>query len=445
MKERFFAGLLRNLSAGTRLALFLPVRWLHFRATPGQFALLAVFNLLVWVLSATLQADGGALNPQAVAVYLAQIPVLLLACLAIASIHGNASLATLLAVALSASDLAFELAGVALFGAGISTGAQLASWVAFLAWGWLVAMRAIVICTGARWRQKATVLSGGVILLLMAFSLFVLPRTELWTPDPEGEVEPSGLVREDVFDTHGELIERQLAAIEPGRVGDTELYFVGFAPDGSQDVFRREMRSVQKLIEQSYDAARRSIALVSNPATLADHPLATATNLRRTLAHVAKRMNADEDVLMLYVTAHGDQGFGLSAWAPPLDLAPVNPTVLARALNDAGIKWRVLVISACYSGGFIEPLKDDNTLIITASASDRQSFGCESGNEWTHFGEAYFRQALPNAKAFIEAFPVAAEAVAAREKAEGLSPPSNPQIFVGRAIAEKLRHLPPAQ
>ena len=123
----------------------------------------------------------------------------------------------------------------------------------------------------------------------------------------------------------------------------------------------------------------------------------------------------------------------------------MNPTVLARALNDAGIKWRVLVISACYSGGFIEPLKDDNTLIITASASDRQSFGCESGNEWTHFGDAYFRQALPNAKAFIEAFPVAAEAVAAREKAEGLSPPSNPQIFVGRAIAEKLRHLPPAQ
>ena len=34
---------------------------------------------------------------------------------------------------------------------------------------------------------------------------------------------------------------------------------------------------------------------------------------------------------------------------------------------------------------------------------------------------------------------------AAREKAEGLSPPSNPQIFVGRAIAEKLRHLPLAQ
>jgi hypothetical protein len=303
-------------------------------------------------------------------------------------------------------------------------------------------VRATVVCTGAGWRQKQTVWSAGVVIVLMAFSVLVLPRTELWTPDAEDEAEPSGLVREEVFHTQGELIERQLAAIEAGRVGVTELYFVGFAPDGSQDVFRREMRSVQKLIEHSYDASRRSIALVSNPATLADYPLATATNLRRTLSHVATRMNSDEDVLLLYVTAHGDQGFGLSAYAPPLDLAPVNPTVLARALNDAGIKWRVLVISACYSGGFIEPLKDDNTLIITASAADRQSFGCESGNDWTYFGEAYFREAFPGANAFIEAFPVAAQAVALREKAEGLSPPSNPQMFAGRAIAEKLRHLP---
>jgi hypothetical protein len=441
MKERFFAGLVRNVSAGTRLALFLPVRWLHFRASPGQFALLAAFNLMAWALSATLQADGGTLNPQAIAVYLAQIPLLLLACLAIASIHGNASLATLLAVALSASDLAFELAGVALFGTGLSAEAQLAGWIAFLFWGWFVAVRATVICTGARWRQKQTAWSAGVVALLMALSVAVLPRAELWTPDPEEGPEPSALVREDVFHSQGVLIERQLAAIEHGQAGTTELYFVGFAPDGSQDVFRREMHSVQKLIEHSYDASRRSVALVSNPATLSEYPLATATNLRRTLAHVASRMNADEDVLLLYVTAHGDQGFGLSAWAPPLELAPVNPTVLARALNDAGIKWRVLVISACYSGGFIEPLKDDNTLIITASAADRQSFGCESGNDWTYFGEAYFRQAFPDAKAFIEAFAVAAQAVAGREKAEGLSPPSNPQMSIGRAIAEKLGQL----
>ena len=86
MRERIFAGLVRNISAGTRLALFLPVRWLQFRASPGQFALLAGFNFLVWGLSSTLQAGGGVFNPTAIAVYLAQIPLLLLASLLIASV-----------------------------------------------------------------------------------------------------------------------------------------------------------------------------------------------------------------------------------------------------------------------------------------------------------------------------------------------------------------------
>lgn len=438
MREKVIGGLVRNLSAGTRLALFLPVRWLQFRATPGQYALLAAFNLLVWVVSASLHSDGGTLNGTAIGLYLAQIPMLLLTCLAIATIVGKPSLILLLAVALSASDLAFELASVAVMGAEASPAVQFASWLALVAWGWLVSVRAVAVCTGAPWRQLAS--SGAVIAAMMVFSLFVIPRAELWEAPKQGPVPPP-LASEAVFHAQGELIERQLAGIEAGRPGVTELYFLGFAPDGSQDVFLREIRAVEKMVARDYHAEARSVTLVSNAATAERYPIATATNLRRALARIGAQMNTDEDVLFVYVTAHGDQGFGLSAHAPPLDLAPLNPTVLARALNDAGIKWRVLVISACYSGGFIEPLKDDHTLIITASAADRRSFGCETGNDWTHFGKAYFAQALPQAKSFIDAFPIAAEAVAKREAAEKLSPPSNPQMFVGRAIAEKLRSL----
>lgn len=439
MRERFLSGLVRNLSAGTRLALFLPVRWLHFRASPGQFALLAGFNLLVWVVSNTLQAEGGTFNPAALAAYLAQIPLLLLACVVIARLRGNNALIVLLAVALSASDLAFEVAGIAVLGAEATPRMQLLGWSAFLLWAWVVAVRAVVVCTGASLRQAWP--SAAVITVVMLLSVFVLRPPELWTPDEAVAPRPA-LMTEETFHAQGELIERQLAGVEAGRRGVTELYFVGFAPDGSQDVFLREMRSVKALVERTYAASRRSIALVSNPATLTEFPIATATNLRRTLAQVASRMNVDEDVLLLYVTAHGDEGHSLSAHAPPLDLATVNPPVLARALADAGIKWRVLVISACYSGGFITPLKDDNTLIITASAADRRSFGCENGNAWTYFGEAYFAKAFAQVKSFIEAFPLAAQAVAQREKSEGLSPPSDPQMFVGRAIAAKLEALP---
>ncbi len=439
MQERFLSGLVRNISAGTRLALFLPVTWSQFRATPGQFALLTVFNLFAWLVANTLQANGGTLNPPAIALYLTQIPLLLLASLLIATARRNGSLMLLMAVSLSASDLAFELAGAALLGAQTDPQTQFLLWVALLAWGWLVAVRAIVVCTGATWTQLPV--PAIVITTLMALSLLVLPRPELWVPDPQHSA-PAALTSEEAFHAQGELIERQLEAIRPGRPGVTELYFVGFAPDGSQDVFLREMRSVRDIVDRGFGTEGHSISLISNPATVNEFPIATATNLRRTLAHVAARMNKDEDVLLLYVTAHGDQGHGLSASAPPLELAPVNPAVLARALDEAGIKWRVLVISACYSGGFINPLKGDTTLIITAAAADRQSFGCESGNDWTHFGEAYFRKALPQAKSFIEAFPIAAKAVAEREIAEKLIPPSDPQMSVGRAIAEKLKELP---
>lgn len=439
MRERFLSGLVRNISAGTRLALFFPVTWSQFRATPAQFALLACFNLLVWGIVNTLQASGGSFNPSAVGLYLAQITLLLLACVVIAGLVRNSSLIVLLAVALSSSDLAFELAGVAALGGELSPGAQFITWIVFLVWGWVVAVRAVMVSTGAAGRQVA--FSAAVIAVLMSFSLYVLPRIELWTPDAERSMQ-AALSSEETFHAQGEIIEQQLAAIEAGRPGVTELYFTGFAPDGSQDVFLREMRSVKEIVDRSFNAAGRSIALISNPATATQYPIATATNLRRTLAHMATRMNRDEDVLLLYVTAHGDQGHGLSAHAPPLYLAPVNPAVLARALDEAGIKWRVLVISACYSGGFIAPLKDDNTLIITASAADRQSFGCENGNDWTYFGEAFFRRALPAAKSFIGAFPAAVKSVSEREAAEKLSPPSDPQMFVGRAIEAKLKELP---
>lgn len=437
MQERFLSGLVRNVSAGTRLVLFLPVRWRHFRATPAQYVLLACFNLLVWMASDALQSGGGRFNPAALAAYLAQIPLLLLTCMAMARIHGRAGLVILLATVLSAGDLAFELAGLAVFAGGGSLRMQFAGWLAFLFWGWLAALRGVVVCLG--FERRRTALSALLLAAVMALGALALPRDAFWTTD-DGEV-PSALLQEEVFHAQGELIEDSLDAVEAGREGVPELYFVGFAPDGSQAVFLHEMRSVKALMDARYATAPRSVVLVSNPATLEEFPLATATNLERALQRVGERMNRDEDVLFLYITAHGDAQFALSAYAPPLDLAVVNPTVLARALADAGIKWRVIVISACYAGGYIEALKDDDALIITAAASDRRSFGCENGNEWTYFGEAYFREALTRTRSFVEAFPLAAQLVAAREAGEKLSPSSNPQMYAGRSIVMKLRQL----
>jgi hypothetical protein len=109
-------------------------------------------------------------------------------------------------------------------------------------------------------------------------------------------------------------------------------------------------------------------------------------------------------------------------------------------LDRAGIRYRVVVVSACYSGGFIEPLASPETMVITASSADRASFGCRDGGDWTDFGRAFFEDGVAQTASLEEAFQRASRLVAQREAAERLTP-SQPQIFVGDAIRERLRSL----
>jgi hypothetical protein len=170
-------------------------------------------------------------------------------------------------------------------------------------------------------------------------------------------------------------------------------------------------------------------------------PFATVTNLRETLNEIGAVINPDEDIVMLYLTSHGSRNHRLSAELPPLTLVELTPPGLKTLLDEAQIKWRIIVVSACYSGGFVEPLRDEHSLIITASQSDRSSFGCDEHSDATFFGEAFFQQALASGATFIQAFELAKVNVGERERREGHAPPSNPQMFVGEQMAEKLATL----
>jgi len=141
--------------------------------------------------------------------------------------------------------------------------------------------------------------------------------------------------------------------------------------------------------------------------------------------------------LFVYLTSHGSEKHGLSAQFWPLSLNDIPAEKLKSYLDEAGIKWRVLLVSACYSGNFIDVLKDDYTLVMTASAADRQSFGCSNARDFTYFGEAVFRDALSRERAFIPAFQSAIAAINQREANEKLSP-SSPQLSIGSRIGAKL-------
>ena len=98
------------------------------------------------------------------------------------------------------------------------------------------------------------------------------------------------------------------------------------------------------------------------------------------------------------------------------------------------------MISSCYSGGFIPALKDEKTLIMTASKADRVSFGCSEEADFTYFGDALFAQALNQTDDLQQAFELAKKHIAAREQAEDFEP-SEPQIWAPKAVLTQWHKL----
>jgi len=244
-------------------------------------------------------------------------------------------------------------------------------------------------------------------------------------------------ITEEALYLQPKLLAEHLSKIRSGTPGIANLYFLGVAGYADQAVFMREIRTVEKTMLQKFSSEDRSLLLVNHKETLQTEPIATVTSIREAIAKFGDVMDKDNDILFIYLTSHGSKEHELSLQFSPLRLNDLKPGELRKMLDQSGIQWRVIVVSACYSGGFIEPLAGDNTLVITAAAADRTSFGCSDENDFTYFGKAYFNDALAQTNSFLDAFELAKEVVTKRELAESQTP-SNPQISVGKSIREKL-------
>ena len=317
-----------------------------------------------------------------------------------------------------------------------------ALYIALLAW-FLVAACAVLM-RFAPGRPGRVGAAFAVYLLLFFAGYWWLPPQDLWMARPaEADERANGTSRSRTrryFTLSRRCSRASLAALRPQRPGVPDIYFVGFGAYAREDVFMKEVEVIGELFRERFDAEGRTIALINNPKTAAVLPIATATNLARVLRHVGGLMDREEDVLVLYLTSHGSEKHRLSVVNWPLKLLEIDPRMLRRMLDDAGIKWRVLAVSACYAGGFVEALKSETTLVMTAAAANRQSFGCGAESEFTYFGKALFDEELRRTHSFTEAFESARRAIAERERA-GKHEPSNPQIFVGAAMAGKLREV----
>ena len=245
---------------------------------------------------------------------------------------------------------------------------------------------------------------------------------------------------EDVFYEQPKVLERELGAVKPGRPGLIDIYFIGIGGFADQDVFMKEIDAVSRLFQERFGTAGKTIRLVNNRKTLSTSPIASVTSLRAALKRVAEVMDKNEDILFLFLTSHGSTTHRFFLELRPLQLEELEPEKLRELLDESGIRNRVVIVSACYSGGFVSSLKEKNTLVISASALDKNSFGCSSEAEWTYFGKAYFDEALRKTHSFVEAFDLAKPVISEWERKEGYVA-SDPQIALGESIKPKLSKL----
>lgn len=261
-----------------------------------------------------------------------------------------------------------------------------------------------------------------------------------WMAEAPAEAQASEAILDDrVFYEQGARVDAAVAALAAREPNEANVFFLGFAGFGDQRVFAEEATFAENVVGRRYGAQSRAITLVNDRRDVTSHPLATVWNLERALRGIATRMNVEEDVLFLVLTSHGDEE-GLAVVHGAMPLEQLDGATLRDALDAAGIRWRVIVISACHAGTFIPALHDDRTLVVTASAAERTSFGCSDDRDLTYFGEAFFRDALPGATDLQTAFSVARTAIAEREVVEGVEA-SDPQIDVGTLIDAKWRAL----
>lgn len=269
----------------------------------------------------------------------------------------------------------------------------------------------------------------------------VSAQTQQQPPDPFGgrfgvfELAQSPA---DAVQQH-QLLASALANIAPQRSGRQDVYILSMALWGDP-VFSREASQAEAILRQHFDSEGRSIILAAAAPGPRTYPVATPNNIATVIGHLGTVIDPAEDLVVVFLTTHGSPDGTAAIREHARMFGGLRPQHLASMLNQAGIRNRVVIVSSCFSGAFIPPLANDNTIVMTAAQHDRSSFGCQPENDWTFFGDALFNTSLRNGQPLIEGFDSAKVLIERWERERGLTPPSNPQRSVGRVAEQMVRN-----
>ncbi|MBE9610154.1 C13 family peptidase [Chitinilyticum piscinae] len=304
---------------------------------------------------------------------------------------------------------------------------------------------ALAFCL-VRWQLlgvwRALILVAVLLLVSLAQIWLYGDSSRLWSWPEEvqegGDVAPPARLSESRLYSEAAVLQERLSGVASGVPGRPELFAISVGGDGDQQVFLRESGRYASLISEKYGSQAHTLWLANSPQAPEGVPMASLTSIDAAIRRMAAQMNRDEDALLLYLTSHGSAapGHQLLLSYPGVELEQLDPRWLRRTLDEVGVRWRIIIVSACYSGGYLAPLASPETLVMTAADARNTSFGCADENEFTDFGQALYA-GLAKSPGWREAFASAASTVRERERQQGLTP-SNPQWQSGAAIAPKL-------
>jgi hypothetical protein len=359
---------------------------------------------------------------------------------------GPAALFGLLAAQALPVYTLLAVAGIAVLPGGDIDLASLGPWAS---WGVSMAMLAwyeaavLTLC----WRSSPApkhVKVAACALSVACTAVIQAAPISLWYPiEPASRArEPELKLTQALMERQPQLLAEQLRALQPSRRNVIDLYTITFAPYGHADVFRRESQLVADVMQQRFESTGRTLQLVNHPGTAEQRPWATPLNLERAIHRAAEVMDRRQDVLFIHLTSHGAHSGALSAGLWPLEVDEVTPAMLRRWLDEAGIRWRVVSVSACHSGSWIEPLQGPGTLVMTASDIEHTSYGCGRRSQLTFFGRAMYDEQMRQTRSFEQAHAEARKLIEQREQEAGKSDGySNPQISMGDEIRQQLESL----
>jgi hypothetical protein len=335
-----------------------------------------------------------------------------------------------------------------------------AIWLSFSAWILFGAFRA-----GAHIASDSPKKAGAISLAAVLAAFFLIPhtpvfatydssgsRSDAWyfarmylTPTTDDSTQVAEAKPEydweQTFSNQPRLITSLVDSLVQTDEVKPNVYFLALAPYANQAVFAREVRASRDIFDKHFKTEGRSAILINSEMPSETVPIASTGNLKNLAAELKSKINGKKDVVVLFITSHGSQDL-ISVSQYPLPLNQIKPSHIKEALDATGALHRVVIISTCYSGSFIDDLKDEHTTILTASREDRTSFGCSNERDWTFFTNALFNHGFRQNRDIKKAFSIAAELVASWEKRQGLEA-SYPQIFVGKEVEAAWQKMMP--